>query len=152
VLLAFGRRGSPRKLDVPIADAMLDHVHYALADARSFAGRRVLVVGLGDVAMEAAIALAGQPGTRVIVSYRGGEARRGKRRNVDELARLARIGKLELVLHSEVVALEPGRVRLRTRESELERAVDSVFVMIGSVPPQGLLAACGIAAEHQEAR
>ncbi len=151
VLLAFGRRGSPRKLDVPIADAMLDHVHYALADARSFAGRRVLVVGLGDVAMEAAIALAGQPGTRVIVSYRGGEARRGKRRNVDELARLARLGKLELVLHSEVVALEPGRARLRTPSGELERAIDSVFVMVGSVPPQGLLAACGIAAEHQGA-
>ena len=51
----------------------------------------------------------------------------------------------------EVVALEPGRARLRTPSGELERAVDSVFVMIGSVPPQGLLAACGIAAEHQGA-
>lgn len=144
VLLAFGRRGTPRKLEIAIPDAMLDHVHYALADARSFAGRRVLVVGLGDVALEAAIALAGQPGTTVIVSYRGGEARRGKRRNVDELARLVRSGRVELLLRSEVVALEPGRARLRTPEGELERAVESVFVMIGSVPPKGLLDACGV--------
>src|SRR5690606_13289662 len=45
-LLAFGRRGTPRKLEVPIAESMLDHVHYSLADARSFAGRSVCVVGL----------------------------------------------------------------------------------------------------------
>ena len=72
VLLAFGRRGTPRKLEVAIPDVMLDHVHYSLADAVSFAGRRVIVVGLGDVAMEAAIGLAHQADTRVLISYRGG--------------------------------------------------------------------------------
>jgi thioredoxin reductase/NAD-dependent dihydropyrimidine dehydrogenase PreA subunit len=144
VLLAFGRRGSPRKLDVAIPDAMLDHVHYTLADARSFAGRRVLIVGLGDVAMEAAIGLAGQADTKVIVSYRGNEARRGKRRNVDELARLVRKGRVELVLGSEVEEIGSGRVRLRGTGGVIEREVDSVFVMIGSVPPKGLLDAFGV--------
>lgn len=145
VLLAFGRRGTPRKLDVPIPEAMLDHVHYSLADARSFAGRRVLIVGLGDVAMEAAIGLAAQANTKVLVSYRGSEASRGKRRNVDELARLARKGRVELLLRSEVEAIGPGRVRLRGAGGVLEREVDSVLVMIGSVPPQGLLDAFGVA-------
>jgi thioredoxin reductase/NAD-dependent dihydropyrimidine dehydrogenase PreA subunit len=144
VLLAFGRRGTPRKLDVAIAEPMLDHVHYSLADARSFAGRRVLIVGLGDVAMEAAIGLAGQADTRVIVSYRGSESRRGKRRNVDELARLAGKGRVEVLLRSEVLAIDPGRVRLRGPSGVIEREVDSVFVMIGSVPPQGLLDAFGV--------
>ncbi|MFV8752868.1 NAD(P)-binding domain-containing protein [Nannocystaceae bacterium ST9] len=145
VLLAFGRRGTPRKLDIPIPDAMLDHVHYSLADARSFAGRRVLILGLGDVAMEAAIGLAGQPDTKVTISYRGGEARRGKRRNVDELARLVRKGRVELLLRTEIEAIGPGRVRLRGGQGVIEREVDSVFVMIGSVPPKGLLDAFGVA-------
>ncbi len=144
VLLAFGRRGTPRKLEIPIPDAMLDHVHYSLADARSFAGRRVLIVGLGDVAMEAAIGLAGQVDTKVTLSYRGNEARRGKRRNVDELARLARKGRVELILASTIEAIEPGRVRLRGPAGALVREIDSIFVMIGSVPPKGLLDAFGV--------
>jgi thioredoxin reductase/NAD-dependent dihydropyrimidine dehydrogenase PreA subunit len=150
VLLAFGRRGTPRKLDVAIPDAMLDHVHYALADARSFAGRRVLIVGLGDVAMEAAIGLAAQANTKVLISYRGGEASRGKRRNVDELARLARKGRVELLLRTEVDAIEPGRVRLRGPSGVTEREVDSVLVMIGSVPPKGLLDAFGVTTSESE--
>ncbi len=144
VLLAFGRRGTPRKLDVPIPDAMLDHVHYSLADARSFAGRRVLVVGLGDVAMEAAIGLAEQPGTKVAISYRGSDFKRGKRRNVEALRRLARSGRVEMLWQTDVRAVEPGRVRLRGPSGELDWAADSVLVLIGNVPPLGLLRAFGV--------
>ena len=150
VLLAFGRRGTPRKLpeEVEIAEAMIDHVHYALADARSFAGRSVLVVGLGDVAMEAAIGLAHQQGTRVTVAYRGSEFRRGKRRNIDELRRLVKAGRVELLWQREVEAIEPGRARLRSTAAPTEPAltceVDSVFVMIGSVAPTALLEAFGV--------
>ncbi|MCA9707096.1 MAG: NAD(P)-binding domain-containing protein [Myxococcales bacterium] len=88
VLLAFGRRGSPRKLPVEIPDAFADHVHYSVADARSFAGMRVLVVGLGDVAMECAIAIANQPGSEVSISYRGADFKRGKAKNMEEVRRL----------------------------------------------------------------
>jgi thioredoxin reductase len=146
VLLAFGRRGTPRALEVPIAEAMLDHVHYSLADARSFAGRSVCVVGLGDVAMEAAIGLAHQAGTRVLVSYRGAEARRGKRRNLDELARLVAAGRVELRRQTEVSSIEAGAIVLRSRVDghATRHAVDSVFVMIGSVAPLALLEAFGV--------
>ena len=146
VLLACGRRGTPRKLDVPIADAMLDHVHYGLADARSFAGASVLVVGLGDVALEAAIGLAHQTGTRVALSYRGGEFKRGKRRNVEEVRRLAAAGRIELCWHTEVAAIDVGRVELRSTVGGSSRSlgVDAVFVMIGNLPPTGLLQAFGV--------
>jgi thioredoxin reductase/NAD-dependent dihydropyrimidine dehydrogenase PreA subunit len=145
VLLAFGRRGSPRKLDAPIAEAMLDHVHYGLADARSFAGRSVGIVGLGDVALETAIALVNQPGTRVLLSYRGTEFRRGKRRNLDELRRLIAAGRVEMRWQTEVVAIEPGAIRLRSpSDGESRHAVDSVFVMIGNVAPLALLGAFGV--------
>ncbi|KIG13863.1 Thioredoxin reductase [Enhygromyxa salina] len=150
VLLAFGRRGSPRMLDAPIADAMLDHVHYTLADARSFAGRTVCVVGLGDVAMEAAIGLANQPDTRVTISYRGADFTRGKRRNVDELRRLIQAGRVEMLWRTEVVRVEAGRVQLKQLGPTSERApfvireVDSVFVLIGNIAPTKLLDAFGV--------
>ncbi|NVB39545.1 NAD(P)-binding domain-containing protein [Pseudenhygromyxa sp. WMMC2535] len=146
VLLCCGRRGTPRRLDaaLPVADEMVDHLHYSLADARSFAGRRVLVVGLGDVAMEAAIALANQPGTAVAVSYRGADFKRGKRRNVDALRRLSAAGRLELLWSTELAAIEPGRVRLRGPDGSVERPVDSVFVLIGNLPPSGLLDTFGV--------
>jgi thioredoxin reductase/NAD-dependent dihydropyrimidine dehydrogenase PreA subunit len=146
VLLACGRRGSPRKLDTPIAEAMLDHVHYNLADARSFAGRRVCVVGLGDVAIEAAIGLANQPGTRVTVSYRGGGFKRGKARNLATMRRLIEAGRIEVLWNTEVEAIEAGRMRLRSNAdgAGTSLAVDSVFVMIGSVAPTKLLASFGV--------
>ncbi len=131
VLLATGRRGSPRKLDVPIPPAFADHVHYSLADAESFAGRRVLVVGLGDVAMETAIALSRQAGTQVTVSYRGPEFRRGKSRNIAEMRRRAASSTLRICFETEVARLEPGRAVLRGRAGEVEIPCDSVFVMIG---------------------
>ncbi|PRQ04279.1 Ferredoxin-2 [Enhygromyxa salina] len=144
VLLAFGRRGTPRKLAVEVPDAMLDHVHYHLADARSFAGRSVCVIGLGDVAMEAAIGLANQPDTKVAVCYRGGEFKRGKRRNLDELRRLIDADRVEMLWNTEIEAIEPGRLRLRCADSPRSLDVDAVFVMIGSVAPTKLLEAFGV--------
>lgn len=139
VLVAIGRRGSPRRLDVEVPPAMLDHVHYALADARSFAGRRVLVVGLGDVAMEAALALARQPGTAVTVSYRGADFARGKARNLAEVRRRVAAGAIRLIWQSEVTAITPGRVRLRTPAGPTEVACDAVLVLIGAVARDDLV-------------
>src|SRR3546814_133704 len=63
VLLAIGRRGTPRQLGVPGEE--LDHVVYRLIDPAQYAGRDILVAGGGDSALEAAVALAQQPGTPV---------------------------------------------------------------------------------------
>jgi len=132
VLLATGRRGSPRKLAISIPPAFADHVHYSLADAESFAGRRVLVVGLGDVAMETAIALSRQPGTQVTVSYRGDDFHRGKSRNIAEMKRRAAAGTLRILFATEVSRLEPGlAVLTSTAGRGHEIPCDSVFVMIG---------------------
>ncbi|MCB9750635.1 MAG: NAD(P)-binding domain-containing protein [Myxococcales bacterium] len=162
VLLAFGRRGTPRKLAAlarPIPPGMESHVHYSLADARSFAGQRVLVVGLGDVAMETAIALARQPGTRVTVSYRGRGFKRGKRRNADELRRLQEAGRVELVFASELVELRDQLAILECAPDDdhdnddrggdeprarRELACDAVFVMIGNLPPWPFLEQLGV--------
>src|SRR6185295_4558054 len=66
VVMAIGRRGSPRKLGVPGEE--LPHVMYSLLDAEAYTGRRILVVGGGDSAVEAAMGLAYQTGNHVTIS------------------------------------------------------------------------------------
>lgn len=144
VLLAIGQRGTPRRLDVPIPPELESRVHYHLADARAFAGKRVLVVGLGDVAMEAAIALARQPGTSVTVSYRGSGFRKGKARNIDELRRLADARRVTLAFESTVAELDEGGAHLATPGGRVRIECEAVLVLIGSLPPRDLLRAAGI--------
>ncbi|HUQ01374.1 MAG TPA: NAD(P)-binding domain-containing protein [Kofleriaceae bacterium] len=132
VVLAVGRRGSPRRLPLDIPPAMTAHVHYALADAASFAGRRVVIVGAGDVAMETAIALSRQPGTEVVLSYRGADLRRGRARNIAELRRRIAAGAVRAHWSSELTALAPGTATLTTPAGPIPVGCDSLFVLIGT--------------------
>jgi thioredoxin reductase len=144
VVLALGKRGSPRKLEVPIPEAWLSHVHYALVDARPFAGRHVLVVGLGDSAMEAAVALAAQPGCTVTLSARAPGFRRGKARNIEAVERLAARGRLTLLFESSVTAFSAGGVTLAVAGEPRELAVSSLFVLIGARMPWEFLESLGV--------
>ncbi len=108
VIVAVGQRGSPRRLDAEVPLEAQGKVHYFLSDARTFAGRRTVVVGLGDTAMEAAIALAAQPESAVTVVYRGPSFKRGKRRNLERLQRLEAQGKVRLRWSSEIECVGAG--------------------------------------------
>jgi thioredoxin reductase/NAD-dependent dihydropyrimidine dehydrogenase PreA subunit len=144
LLLAIGLRGSPRKLDVELSPEVESKVFYHLADAKSFAGQRVLVVGLGDVAMETAIALSRQPDTEVTIAYRGDGFSRGKSRNIAELRRLVDAGRVRLLVNATVRAVTPSRVKIDTPTGVQTLPNDAVFVMIGSKPPRELLERAGV--------
>jgi len=144
LVLAIGKRGTPRPIALDIAPGAESKVSYALADARSFAGARVLVVGLGDTAMEAAIALAGQPNTEVTVSYRGTGFARGKGRTIAELESLVARGRVRMVFESHLERVEPGRARLAVRGAPTWIPNDAVLVLIGGIPSWDLLALAGI--------
>jgi len=147
VVLAIGRRGTPRRIDLEIESGAEDRIAYALADARSFAGKRVLVVGLGDSAMEAAIALARQPGTSVAISYRGRRFARGKARNIAELEKLVADRKLKIHFETVPVAFTKTGVTLAGTGLHGGRrsvAVDAMLVLIGGAPAWGLLTRAGI--------
>jgi len=146
VLLCIGRRGSPRRLAIPVAEAAEDRVFYSLADARTFAGKDVLVVGLGDSAMEAAIALALQPDTRVTLVHRGNEFHRGKQRNIEEVKRLLGRGRLDLRFGTTLERVEADHVLLRTPSGDESARPDAIFVLIGAIVPWEFLAAAGIGA------
>lgn len=150
VLLAIGRRGTPRALDAAIAPAAATRVVYALSDARALAGKHVLVVGLGDSAMEAVVALARQPGTAVTVSYRGAGFTRGKARNIDEVRRLAAAGRVRLVFESTVERVDDGWAVLGAtgpgKPAGKVRA-DAVLALLGGEPSRALLDAAGVRVE-----
>jgi thioredoxin reductase len=141
VVVAIGRRGTPRRLDLAIDASADERVVYSLADARSLAGKRVVIAGLGDAAMEAAIALARQPGTTVTVTYRGSDFRRGKARNVAELKKLVADGKVRLLF--ETVPTAMGRTHVTLSKGQ-RLPCDLLLVLIGGVPAWDLLGRAGI--------
>lgn len=87
VLLAIGRSGNYRKLGVP--GEKLDKVYNRLYDPKDYCGKRALVVGGGDSALETAIALA-TCGAHVTLSYRKKEFARPKPDNLAKIDMLRR--------------------------------------------------------------
>ncbi|MBL9079778.1 MAG: NAD(P)-binding domain-containing protein [Planctomycetes bacterium] len=155
VCLAVGRRGSPNKLGVPGED--LPHVAYSLLDAESYHERSVLVVGGGDSAIEAALALAEQGSNRVTISYRRAAFARLKARNEQRILAAVEAGTVNVRYGTEVAAILPDAVQLRAAApaaadaggvavvTELEALpVDDVFVFAGGTPPFPLLEAAGV--------
>jgi thioredoxin reductase len=143
VVLALGRRGAPRKLGVPGEE--LPKGMYKLLDAESYRDCRILVVGGGDSAAEAAIGLARQPGNRVTLSYRRERLVRIKHKNETALAPLLESGAVRGLFGSTVTEISPERVRLEVEGGEpVEIDNDYIFVFAGGVPPYGLLKKAGI--------
>ena len=142
VILALGRRGSPRKLGVPGEDSA--KVLYQLMDAKSYGGRRTLVVGGGDSAVEAAMALAKQKDTVVTISYRKDQFARIKKRNQDRIDPLLASGRIRALYSSEVLSISTDSVKLQVPEGELDIPNDDVFVLIGGDPPYPFLQRIGI--------
>jgi thioredoxin reductase/ferredoxin len=142
VLLSIGRRGTPRKLDVPGED--LPKVVYRLVDPGQYRGERVLVVGGGDSAIEAALACAREAGTRVTLSYRGEAFNRVKPGNRTALDDWRARGRLDVLMSSNVRRIEPQRVLLDTAGGEKAIDNDAVLVCAGGVLPTALLKDLGV--------
>lgn len=143
VLLALGRRGTPRKLGVPGEEA--DKVYYDVVEMEAFAGDRVLVVGGGDSALESAIGLAHQPNTTVHLSYRKDNFERAKERNRKKLDKAISAGRVHLLLQSTVLEIRPDFVRLEMGDGEVELPNDTVIIRIGGEPPSRFLEDAGVA-------
>lgn len=143
VLLAIGRRGTPRKLGVAGED--LPKVMYRLIEPEQYVAQHVLVVGGGDSALEAAASVAEvNDSGSVILSYRGDAFSRAKPRNRERIAAAERRGRLQVMLQSEVERIEPQAVVLKTGDGVRKVANHSVIVSAGGVLPSDFLRAAGI--------
>ncbi len=145
VLLAIGRRGTPRKLGVPGED--LPKVVYRLIDPEQYRNMRVLVVGGGDSALEAAIAIAEQPGTTVTLSYRSEAFGRGKQKNRERLQALAAQGRIKVMLKSNVKLIEPIKVQLESNGQIIELDNEAIIVSAGGILPTPFLKEIGVMVE-----
>jgi len=143
VLMAIGRRGTPRKLDVPGEDQ--NKVVYRLTDPAQYKGQHVLVVGGGDSALEAAITIADEPGTTVTISYRSGGFSRAKEGNQKKVAQSEKDGKLNVILNSTVKEILKDKVVIDQKGSEpIIIPNEAVIVSAGGLPPTGVLNSMGI--------
>lgn len=145
VLLAIGRRGTPRKLGVPGED--LPKVVYRLMDPEQYRNAQVLVVGGGDSALEAAASIAEEPGSYVTLSYRGDVFTRAKPRNRQRVTEASTAGKLQVLLNSAVRSIDRTTVKLQQQARELELRNDCVIVNAGGVLPNEFLRTVGVQVE-----
>jgi thioredoxin reductase/Pyruvate/2-oxoacid:ferredoxin oxidoreductase delta subunit len=145
VLLAIGRRGTPRKLEVPGED--LSKVVYRLVDPCQYDGKRVLVVGGGDSALEAATALAERPGTAVTLSYRGAAATRARKQNRERLEQAVAAGRITPAFETAVERIAPDEVVLAGGGTTRALGNDAVIVCAGGILPTQFLRDVGVHVE-----
>jgi len=143
VLLAIGRRGTPRKLQVPGED--LPKVVYRLIEPEQYRGQHVLVVGGGDSALEAAASIAEVSETgRVALSYRGEAFGRAKARNRERIRAAESSGRLRVLMKSQVREIAARSVALTQDGRDIELPNDSVIISAGGVLPTDFLRSIGI--------
>ena len=142
VVLALGRTGTPRKLGVPGEE--LPKVMYRLIEADHFVNTKILVVGGGDSAVEAAMGLARQRGNEVTLSYRQSAFSRIKERNARRIEECIRTKQVAVLFDSRPVQIGPHTVVLDVNGERHEIPNDYVWVFAGGTPPDDFLKKIGV--------
>jgi len=142
VILAIGKGGSPRKLGVKGEE--LPKVMYRLIETDHYVNKKILVVGGGDSAVEAAMGLAYQVGNNVTLSYRKEAFSRIKERNAQRIEECLRKGKVKVIFKSAPVEFKQNSVVLDVNGKLQEIPNDSVWIFAGGEPPTAFLKKIGV--------
>jgi len=145
VLIAIGRRGTPRKLNVPGEEQ--NKVVYRLIDPEQYQGQHVLIVGGGDSALEAAHSIADVPGSTVTISYRSEAFSRAKEKNRNKVIKYGKEGKINVLMKSTVKEILPQEVILDQEGQTIKIPNQAVIISAGGILPTGMLKQIGIMVE-----
>lgn len=142
VLLAIGKRGSPRKLYVPGEDT--EKVAYRLLEPENIQNKKVLVVGGGDSAIESALLL--QDENEITLSYRKDKFARLKPKNKQKVEQAIEDGSLHVIYNSNVVSINDDTVLLKIdNEDEVKQLEnDLVYIFAGGELPTNFLEKAGV--------
>jgi thioredoxin reductase (NADPH) len=142
ILLATGRRGTPRKLNVP--GETKEKVAYRLLEPEEIAGKNIIVVGGGDSAVESALLLADQ--NHVTLSYRNETFNRIKPLNSIALNKAVTDRKLDLLLSSNILSIDESSVEISVGSAGELRTLanDLVYIFAGGELPTQFLEKAGV--------
>ncbi len=147
VVLAIGRRGTPRPLGCKGDN--LPKVAYRLVDPAQYEGTRVLVVGGGDAALEAAMSLAEETEAEVVLSYRQAELGKARDANKKKFREMVEQGRIAAFMPSQVQEVKPDCVLLARADGKIARLTnDYVIACLGGELPTDFLKACDISLER----
>jgi putative YpdA family bacillithiol system oxidoreductase len=142
VVLALGKSGNPRKLGVKGEE--LSKVMYRLIEADHYVNKKILVVGGGDSAIEAAMGLGHQVGNQVTLSYRKEAFSRIKERNAQRIQEAIRKGKVNVIFNSNPVEFTNDSVILDVNGKTQQMPNDFVWIFAGGEPPTAFLKKIGV--------
>src|SRR5215475_1210481 len=145
VLLTIGRRGTPRKLEVPGEEQC--KVVYRLIDPEQYRGQHVVVVGGGDSALEAAASIAEESGTTVTLSHRSEAFGRAKLKNRQRVEAAQSSGQLKILLSSKIKKIGTDDIEIEQGGERTTIKNDAVIVCAGGILPNAFLKKAGIEVE-----
>ncbi len=142
VLLSIGRRGTPRKLNIP--GEMSEKVAYRLIEPELISGKKIVVVGGGDSAIETALLLAEE--NKVTISYRGDAFGRIKVGNNQKIKESMSLQKIDVRFNTNLLSIEEDKVIIRNSISETVSDLenDLVYIFAGGELPTQFLEKAGI--------
>jgi len=142
ILLAIGRRGSPRKLNIP--GESMEKVAYRLLESEYIMDKNILVVGGGDSAIESALLLADN--NRVTLSYRKDVFQRIKPKNNERIEEAISQGRIDVRFNSNLVLIEKDEVIISEGESaeKIRLKNDLVYILAGGELPTQFLEKIGV--------
>ncbi len=142
VLLAIGKRGSPRKLNVPGEDSQ--KVAYRLLEPENIQNKNVLVVGGGDSAIETVLLLKDE--NNATLSYRKDKFARLKPKNKEKVEAAIADGSLNVIFNSNVISINENDVLLKIDDNDEAKQIenDLVYIFAGGELPTRFLEKAGV--------
>ncbi len=142
VVLAIGRRGAPKKLGIPGED--LSKVSYRLIESDSYELKRIVVVGGGDSAIEAALALSRANRNQVTLVHRGTDFQKARDRNQEFLRAAEKEGRLKILRNAYLTAITADAATVNCAGEARSMPNDYVFILIGGDSPEEFLRKTGV--------